>query len=154
MEHPVTEMTTGIDLVREQIRVAQGQPLGFSQSEVVPEGHAIECRINAERPEDDFRPSPGRITRWQPPDGPGIRLDSHCYEGYTVPPYYDSLLAKLIVAGSTRLEAIARLQQALASFHVEGVDTTIPFLAPLVERADFIAGRINTRWLEEVVRPF
>ena len=153
VEHPVTEMTTGIDLVQEQIRVAQGEPLRFSQSQVVPEGHAIECRINAERPEDAFRPSPGRITRWEPPEGPGIRLDSHCYEGYVVPPYYDSLLAKLIIAGNTRMEAIARLQQALASFHMEGVDTTIPFLASVVERADFIAGKINTRWLEEVVSP-
>ena len=151
VEHPVTEMTTGIDLVREQIRVAQGEPLGFAQAQVVPAGHAIECRINAERPEDDFRPSPGRITRWEPPDGPGIRVDSHCCEGYVVPPYYDSLLAKLIVSGNTRLEAIARLQRALSGFRVEGVDTTIPFLSSLVERAEFIAGRVNTGWLEKVV---
>lgn len=153
VEHPVTEMTTGMDLVQEQIRVAQGEPLGYSQAQVAPAGHAIECRINAERPEHDFRPSPGRITRWEPPDGPGIRVDSHCYEGYVVPPYYDSLLAKLIVSGETRLEAIARLQRALSNFHVAGVDTTIPFQASLVERAEFIAGRINTAWLERAVIP-
>ena len=153
VEHTVTEMTTGIDLVREQIRVAQGERLGFSQAQVVPTGHAIECRINAEQPERDFQPSPGRITRWEPPEGPGIRVDSHCYEGYVVPPYYDSLLAKLIVKGDTRMEAIALLQRALSSFRVEGVDTTIPFQASLVERAEFIAGRINTAWLEKVVNP-
>ena len=150
VEHPVTEMITGIDLVQEQIRVAQGDAISFSQSQVVPVGHAIECRINAEQPDDDFRPSPGRITGWEPPEGEGIRVDSHCYEGYAVPPYYDSLLAKLIVTGGTRIEAIARLQRALAGFHVEGVDTTIPFLSSLVERADFIAGRVNTGWLEKV----
>ena len=151
VEHPVTEMTTGLDLVQEQIRVARGEQLGFSQAQVVPFGHAIECRINAESPEHDFRPSPGRITCWEPPEGPGIRVDTHCYEGYVVPPYYDSLLAKLIVSGDTRMEAIARLQRALSGFRVEGVDTTIPFQASLVERAEFIAGRANTRWLEEMV---
>ena len=150
VEHPVTEMTTGFDLVQEQIRVAQGEPLSFSQSQVGTRGHAIECRINAEQPLDGFRPSPGRISRWEPPEGTGIRVDSHCYAGYTVPPFYDSLLAKLIVTGSTRMEAIARLQRALANFHVSGVDTTIPFLASIVERADFIAGRVNTGWLERV----
>lgn len=150
VEHPVTEMTTGIDLVQEQIRVARGEPVSFSQSQVLPRGHAIECRINAEQPSHDFRPSPGRITRWEPPEGAGIRVDSHCYAGYTVPPYYDSLLAKLIVRGDTRMEAIALLQRALARFRVDGVDTTIPFLASLVERADFIAGRVNTAWLEKV----
>ena len=153
VEHPVTEMTTGLDLVQEQIRVAQGERLSFSQAQVVPTGHAIECRINAERPEHDFQPSPGRITRWEPPEGPGIRVDSHCYEGYVVPPYYDSLLAKLIVSGGSRMEAIARLQRALSSFHVEGVDTTIPFQASLVERAEFIAGKVNTGWLEGAVIP-
>ena len=150
VEHPVTEMTTGIDLVQEQIRVAQGDSLSFSQGQISAKGHAIECRINAEQPWDDFRPSPGRITRWEPPEGLGIRVDSHCYAGYTVPPFYDSLLAKLIVTGNTRMEAIARLQRALANFHVAGVDTTIPFLSSLVERADFIAGRVNTGWLEKV----
>ena len=150
VEHPVTEMITGIDLVQEQIRVAQGDAISFSQAQVVTVGHAIECRINAEQPDDDFRPSPGRITRWEPPEGEGIRVDTHCYEGYTVPPYYDSLLAKLIVTGGTRMEAIARLQRALARFHAEGVDTTIPFLSSLVERGDFIAGRVNTSWLGKV----
>ena len=150
VEHPVTEMTTGFDLVQEQLRVAQGEPVSFSQSQVVPRGHAIECRINAEQPRDNFRPSPGRITRWEPPEGTGIRLDSHCYAGYMVPPFYDSLLAKLIVAGNNRMEAIARLQWALANFHVAGVETTIPFLSSLVERADFISGRVNTGWLERV----
>ena len=150
VEHPVTEMTTGIDLVQEQIRVAQGEPISFSQSQVIPEGHAIECRINAEQPQHDFRPSPGRITQWDPPEGSGIRVDSHCYEGYTVPPFYDSLLAKLIVTGSNRMDAIARMQRALADFRVEGVETTIPFLASLVGRADFVAGKVNTGWLEKV----
>jgi acetyl-CoA carboxylase biotin carboxylase subunit len=150
VEHPVTEATTGFDLVQEQLRVAQGEPISFAQSEVVPRGHAIECRINAEQPLEDFRPSPGLITRWEPPEGPGIRIDSHCYAGYKVPPFYDSLLAKLIVTGNTRMEAIARLQRALANFHVAGVDTTIPFLGSLVERADFIAGKVNTGWLEKV----
>ena len=150
VEHPVTEMITGVDLVQEQVRVAQGDAISFSQSQVVTSGHAIECRINAEQPWDDFRPSPGRITRWEPPEGEGIRVDSHCYEGYFVPPYYDSLLAKLIVSGGTRMEAIARLQKALAGFQVEGVDTTIPFLSSLVERAEFVAGRVNTGWLEKV----
>ena len=150
VEHPVTEMTTGFDLVQEQLRVAQGEPVSFSQSQVVPRGHAIECRINAEQPWDNFRPSPGRITRWEPPEGTGIRVDSHCYAGYMVPPFYDSLLAKLIVGGNTRMEAIARLQRALANFHVAGVETTIPFLSFLVERADFISGRVNTGWLERV----
>ena len=150
VEHPVTEMITNTDLVQEQIKVAQGDAVGFSQGQVNPKGHAIECRINAEQPWDDFRPSPGRITRWEPPEGPGIRVDSHCYPGYTVPPFYDSLLAKLIVTGDTRMDAIARLQGALANFHVTGVDTTIPFLSSLVERADFIAGRVNTGWLEKV----
>ena len=150
VEHPVTEMITNTDLVQEQIRVAQGEPISFSQSQVTPKGHAIECRINAEQPWDNFRPSPGRITRWEAPEGVGIRVDSHCYPGYTVPPFYDSLLAKLIVTGNTRMEAIARLQGALANFHVAGVDTTIPFLSSLVERADFIAGQVNTGWLEKV----
>ena len=153
VEHPVTEMITGIDLVQEQIRVAQGEPLSFTQWQLAPGGHAIECRINAEKAGDDFRPSPGTISRWRPPEGPGIRVDSHCHEGYTVPPYYDSLLGKLIVVGDTRMEAVARLQQALGDFHVEGVDTTIPFLASLVERADFIAGKVDTRWLERVAAP-
>ena len=151
VEHPVTEMITNTDLVQEQIRVAQGEPISFSQGQVTPKGHAIECRINAEQPWDDFRPSPGRITRWEPPEGAGIRVDSHCYPGYTVPPFYDSLLAKLVVTGNTRMEAIARLQRALANFHVAGVDTTIPFLSSLVERADFIVGRVNTGWLEKMV---
>ena len=152
VEHPVTEMITGFDLVQEQTRVAKGDPTAFGQSQVATSGHAIECRINAERPEHDFRPSPGRITRWEPPENPGIRVDSHCYAGYTVPPYYDSLLAKLIVPGEKMIKAIARMQRALANFRVEGVDTTIPFLASLVERADFIAGRINTGWLGNVVK--
>ena len=152
VEHPVTEMTTGIDLVQEQIRVARGERISFDQSKLVSRGHSIECRINAERPEDDFRPSPGLIAKWRIPEGTGIRVDTHCYEGYTVPPYYDSLLAKLIVVGDTRLEAIARLQWALANFHVEGVNTTIPFVASLVERADYIAGMVNTGWLENVVK--
>jgi acetyl-CoA carboxylase biotin carboxylase subunit len=152
VEHPVTEMITGVDLVLEQIRVANGDAISFSQQQVSATGHAIECRINAELPDADFRPSPGRITHWSPPEGAGIRVDTHCFAGYTVPPFYDSLLAKLIVIGDTRMEAIKRLQHALANFQVSGIDTTIPFLSSLVERGDFIAGHLNTRWLEDVVQ--
>jgi acetyl-CoA carboxylase biotin carboxylase subunit len=149
VEHPVTEMITGIDLVQAQLRIAGGQPLGFTQEDVRFEGHAVECRITAEAPEHGFRPSPGTITTWVPPRGPGLRLDTHCYAGYTVPPYYDSLLAKLIAHGADRREALARLAAGLGAFAVRGVETNIPFLRTLVEDPDFVAGRVNTRWVEE-----
>ncbi|MBC8176796.1 MAG: acetyl-CoA carboxylase biotin carboxylase subunit [Deltaproteobacteria bacterium] len=150
VEHPVTEMITGKDLVKEQIRIAGGEPLSFTQEAVAMKGHAIECRINAELPEADFRPSPGGITDWRPPEGKGIRVDSHCYPGYFVPPYYDSLLAKLIVKGDDRTEAVERMGYALANFEVNGVDITIPFYRNLMKNLDYLNGNINTRWIEDV----
>ncbi len=150
VEHPVTEMITGKDLVKEQIRIAGGEPISFTQDAVAMKGHAIECRINAEMPEADFRPSPGRITDWRPPEDNGIRVDSHCYTGYFVPPYYDSLLAKLIVKGDDRPEAVGRMAYALANFEVNGVDTTIPFYRNLMKNPDYLNGNINTRWIEDV----
>jgi acetyl-CoA carboxylase biotin carboxylase subunit len=148
VEHPVTEAITGLDLVRLQLQVAAGEQLPLTQEQVTFTGHAIECRINAESPENDFRPSPGRITRWAPPQGPGVRLDSHCYEGYVVPPFYDSLLGKLIVHGKDRTEALTRAKAALRNFHVEGVSTTIPFHSWLLDQPDVETGRFSTRWLE------
>jgi acetyl-CoA carboxylase biotin carboxylase subunit len=149
VEHPVTEMITGIDLVREQIRIADGAPLSFNQSQVQFHGHAIECRINAESPGQGFRPCPGRITEWKPPEGSGIRIDTHCYPGYFIPPFYDSLLAKLIAHGAERQQAIKRMWRALEEFHVRGVDTVIPFLRVLLNERQYVEGRVNTRWLEE-----
>jgi acetyl-CoA carboxylase, biotin carboxylase subunit len=146
VEHPVTEMVTGHDLVKEQIRVAAGEPLSFGTTPLV--GHAIEVRINAEDPYRNFQPCPGVITAYHPPGGPGVRVDSHVYAGYTVPPYYDSLLAKLIVHGRDRAEALARLGQALDVFVLEGITTTIPFLARVIRHPDFVAGKVDTRFLE------
>ncbi|HEV8599900.1 MAG TPA: acetyl-CoA carboxylase biotin carboxylase subunit [Gemmatimonadales bacterium] len=148
VEHPVTEMVTGFDLVKEQIRVAAGEPLSFPAELNGLRGHAIECRVNAEDPARNFQPSPGHITAYHPPGGPGVRVDTHVYAGYTVPPYYDSLLAKVIVHGRDRPEALARLGQALDSFILEGVTTTIPFLARLIRHPDFVAGQVDTRFLE------
>ncbi|MGH7582362.1 MAG: acetyl-CoA carboxylase biotin carboxylase subunit, partial [Gemmatimonadales bacterium] len=146
VEHPVTEMVTGHDLVKEQIRVAAGEPLSFGETPLI--GHAIEVRINAEDPYRNFQPCPGEITAYHPPGGPGVRIDTHVYAGYTVPPYYDSLLAKLIVHGRDRAEALARMAQALDSFILEGVKTTIPFLSRVIRHPDFVAGRIDTKFLE------
>ncbi|MBI2361038.1 MAG: acetyl-CoA carboxylase biotin carboxylase subunit [Deltaproteobacteria bacterium] len=154
VEHPVTEMITGLDLVEQQIRIADGQPLSISQSDVRFTGHAIECRITAESANHGFRPCPGPITAWDPPVGPDIRVDTHCFAGYVVPPFYDSLLAKLITRGEDRREAAERMQNALASFAVGGVDTTIPFLRFLLAQPDYIAGTVNTRWLEAQLRHF
>ena len=151
VEHPVTEAISGVDIVKEQIRIAANQPISLSQEEVGLDGYAIECRINAEAPELDFRPCPGLIQRWEPPKGRNIRVDSHCYSGYEVPPFYDSLLAKLIVSGSDRLETIECMQDALKNFVVSGVDTTVPFLSSLIKHSDFINGKTNTRWLEDVI---
>jgi acetyl-CoA carboxylase biotin carboxylase subunit len=148
VEHPVTEAITGLDLVRLQLQVAAGEQLPLTQEQVTFTGHAIECRINAESPENDFRPSPGQITRWAPPEGPGVRLDSHCFEGYVVPPFYDSLLGKLIVHGKDRTEALTRAKAALRNFHVEGIATTIPFHSWLLNQPDVETGRFSTRWLE------
>jgi acetyl-CoA carboxylase biotin carboxylase subunit len=152
VEHPVTEMITGVDLVAEQIRIAAGEPLSISQDEVQSGGHAIECRINAEIPEQDFAPSPGRIAEWEPPAGPGIRVDTHCYPGYVVPPFYDSLLAKVIVHGQDRDAAISRMACALDSFNVKGVHTTLPFHRAVLAHPDFKQGRVTTQWVEHKFR--
>jgi acetyl-CoA carboxylase, biotin carboxylase subunit len=151
VEHPVTEMITGIDLVAEQIRVAGGDPLSFQQDDIGFEGHAIECRINAERPEQDFMPSPGRLSEWHVPAGSGIRLDTHCYAGYFIPPYYDSMIGKLIVHASDRATAITNIARALADFRVQGVHTTIPFHQRVLAHPDFVQSRVTTRWVEEIL---
>ena len=148
VEHPVTEMVTSFDLVKEQIRVAAGEPISFQGDGRRLRGHAIECRINAEDPYRGFQPCPGLITAYHPPGGPGVRVDTHVYAGYTVPPYYDSLLAKVIVHGNDREEALTRMGQALDSFILEGVTTTIPFLARVIRHPAFVAGDIDTRFLE------
>ena len=148
VEHPVTEMVTNFDLVKEQIRVAAGEKLRLKIVGNRLRGHAIECRVNAEDPARNFQPSPGHITAYHPPGGPGVRVDTHIYDGYTVPPYYDSLLAKVIVHGNTREEALARMRQALDSFIIEGVTTTIPFLGRVMRHHDFIAGTVDTKFLE------
>lgn len=147
VEHPVTEMVTGIDIVKEQIEVARGKPLSFTQADVAPRGHAIECRINAEDPRS-FIPSPGQVTRWMVPGGPGIRVDSHMHAGATVSPHYDSLIAKLIAHGATREEAIARMRVALAEFEVEGICTTIPLQRALMEEPGVVAGGFDIHHLE------
>jgi acetyl-CoA carboxylase biotin carboxylase subunit len=154
VEHPVTEMITGIDLVAQQLLIAHGKALPFKQTDIRFTGHAIECRINAESPQYDFRPCPGRISIWRPPEGIGIRVDSHCYAGYFVPPYYDSLLAKLIVRGDNRGDATARTKQALESFQVAGIDTGIPFLRTVIDDSEYLGGKINTRWLEEKLEDY
>jgi acetyl-CoA carboxylase biotin carboxylase subunit len=147
VEHPVTEMLTGVDLVKEQIRVAAGEKLSVLTLPPL-RGHVIECRVNAEDPARNFQPSPGKVLTFHPPGGPGVRLDSHVYAGYTVPPYYDSLLAKLICQGRDRAEAIVRMRVALESFVVEGVTTTIPFLARVMHNQRFMQGDVDTKFLE------
>jgi acetyl-CoA carboxylase biotin carboxylase subunit len=153
VEHPVTEAITGIDLVREQIRVAGGEPLSFSQSDVRFSGHAIECRINAEDAGDGFAPCPGTIAAWSEPQAPGVRIDSHCYPGYGVPPYYDSLLGKLIVRGEDRGDAIEKTLSALDCFAIEGIHTTLTFSRAIVADADFRRSAVTTGWLEQVFLP-
>jgi acetyl-CoA carboxylase, biotin carboxylase subunit len=154
VEHPVSESITGIDLVQEQFRIAAGEPLRFKQSDVVFRGHAVECRINAEIPEHNFRPNAGLLQTWAPPVGPNIRLDTHCYAGYTVPVYYDSMLAKLIVYGSSRNEAIARMRRALELFSIDGVGTTLPFLHFMLGRAEFVEGKVSTHLIADVMPEF
>jgi acetyl-CoA carboxylase biotin carboxylase subunit len=154
VEHPVTEMITGVDLVAQQLRIARGEALPFKQSDVRFFGHAIECRINAESPQHGFRPCPGRIAGWRAPEGSGIRVDSHCYPGYLVPPFYDSLLGKLIAHGEDRAHAIARTKEALGSFQVEGIDTGIPFLQAVIADPDYVNGNVNTRWLEKKLEQY
>jgi acetyl-CoA carboxylase biotin carboxylase subunit len=150
VEHPVSEMITGIDLVREQIRVATGAPLAFKQSDIKFTGHAIECRINAENPEN-FRPSPGLVTDYHAPGGLGVRVDSALYDGYRVPPHYDSLIAKLIVHGQSRNECLMRLRRALEEFVVGGIETGIPLHRRIIVAPDFINGDYDIRWLERFV---
>jgi acetyl-CoA carboxylase biotin carboxylase subunit len=150
VEHPVTEMVCGIDLVREQIRIAAGQPLGYGQKDVTFSGHAIECRINAEDPET-FSPTPGQVTAYHAPGGLGVRVDSALYAGYRVPSYYDSLVAKLIVHAPTRAQAIARLRRSLAEFAVVGIKTTLPLHQRIVEDPEFQAGDYTIHWLERFV---
>jgi acetyl-CoA carboxylase biotin carboxylase subunit len=148
VEHPVTEMITGLDLVREQIRIAAGERLSFSQRDVEFRGHAMECRINAEDPAHDFRPSPGTIRGLVLPGGPGIRVDTHVYAGYTIPPYYDSLVAKVIAWGRDRPEAMARMDRALREFEIVGIRTTIPFHRLLLENAFFRRGEVYTNFVQ------
>jgi acetyl-CoA carboxylase biotin carboxylase subunit len=150
VEHPVTEMITGIDLVREQIRIATGAPLPFTQEQIVFNGHAIECRINAENA-DTFMPSPGRVTDYHAPGGLGVRVDSALYSGYQVPPNYDSLIAKLIVHGTSRNECMMRLRRALEEFVIGGIDTSIPLHQRLIAAPDFLNGDYDIRWLEKFV---
>lgn len=153
VEHPVSEMISGFDLVQEQLRIAGGAELSVKQDQVKLSGHAIECRINAEDASRDFLPSPGQITRWYKPEGDGIRLDSHMSEGAVIPPFYDSMVGKLIVHGATRADAILKLTGALNEFVVEGVPTTIPLHRAIVAHPDFAENRIHTRWLEQVLLP-
>ncbi len=148
VEHPVTEVATGFDLVKEQIAVAAGEPLSFPENPGKLRGHVIEFRINAEDPERNFAPSPGRIETFHPPGGPGVRLDTHVYAGYAVPPFYDSLLGKLIISGNTRAEAVVRAKNALDSFVLEGVHTTIPFLSEIVRDKDFADGDVDTHFVD------
>lgn len=148
VEHPVTEWVTGYDLVREQILVAAGEPLSMAQQDVVLRGWAIECRINAEDPNRNFMPSPGLIQEYLPPGGLGVRVDSAVYSGYRVTPFYDSMIAKLIVWAPTRLQAIARMKRALAEFRIEGIKTTIPFHLKVLDHPDFIEGNVTTQFLE------
>ena len=150
VEHPVTEMITGIDMVREQIRVAAGSPLSFEQSDITFEGHAIECRITAEHPET-FAPSPGLITDYHPPGGISVRVDSGLYAGYSIPPHYDSLVAKLIVHGANRNECLMRLRRSLEEFVIGGIDTTIPLHAKIIDNLDFVNGDYDIHWLERFV---
>jgi acetyl-CoA carboxylase biotin carboxylase subunit len=148
VEHPVTEMVTGIDLVQEQIRVAAGEKLRFRQKDIQIRGHAVECRINAEDPYR-FTPSPGKITSWHPPGGPGIRVDSHVYQGYTVPPYYDSMVGKVIAYGANREQALARMRIALSEMVVEGIQTNIPLHRDLLNDTRFLRGGVSIHHLEQ-----
>ena len=153
VEHPVSEQVTGFDLVQTQFRIAAGEAALPRQDQIKVSRHAIECRINAEDAAKNFMPSPGRITRWAPPRGAGIRVDSHCRDGYLVPPYYDSMIAKLIVTADSRPEAVERLQGALGNFEIDGLTTNIPLLRYIAAQGDFAANKFHTRWLEQDVLP-
>ncbi|HSS34395.1 MAG TPA: biotin carboxylase N-terminal domain-containing protein [Solirubrobacterales bacterium] len=149
VEHPVSEVVTGVDIVREQLRVAGGEGLSVSQDEITISGHAIEVRINAESPERDFAPTPGTLTTWAPPQGSDVRVDTACFPGWEVPPYYDSLLAKVIASGPDREAALARTRQALRHLRVEGVETTAGFALDLLQHPEVVAGKVHTKWVEE-----
>jgi acetyl-CoA carboxylase biotin carboxylase subunit len=149
VEHPVTEMVTGIDLIAEQLRIAGGEAISVRQEQIQLSGHAIECRINAEDPRHNFRPAPGRITGWLPPGGPGVRVDSHVYTGYEIPPFYDSLIGKLIVWGTDREHALKRLRRALSECAVTGIPTTIDFHLALLDRPEFQRGEVHTKFVEQ-----
>lgn len=151
VEHSVTELVTGIDIVKEQIRIAQGKPLSIRQSDIHFRGHAIECRINAEDADNNFAPCPGKVQHYHAPGGPGIRVDSHLYSGYQIPPYYDSLLAKVIAWGCNREEAMSRMARALLEMKVEGVKTTIPFHQMLLRNEQFCRGNVHTKFVEDVL---
>ena len=151
VEHPVTESVTGIDLIKQQIRIASGEPLGFKQKDVAQRGHAIECRINAEDPARNFAPSPGTITEFRAPGGPGVRLDSHAYAGYRIPPNYDSMIGKLIVHRPTRAEAIATMRRALSEFHIAPIKTTIPMQLQIMDNDHFRNGDVDTGFVERVM---
>jgi acetyl-CoA carboxylase biotin carboxylase subunit len=151
VEHPVTEMVTGVDLVQEQIRCAAGEPLSLRQRDIEQRGHAIECRINAEDCSNGFRPSPGPLEKFRVPGGPGVRVDTHCYTGWTITPHYDSMIAKLIVHRPTREQAIQTMRRALAEFDIEGVKTTIPIHREIMANPDFCHGRVDTAWVERAL---
>ena len=153
VEHPVSEVVTGVDVVREMLRIAGGEGLSVGQEEIAVSGHAIEVRINAEDPRRDFAPTPGRVEVWAPPQGTDVRVDTACFPGWTVPPYYDSLLAKLICSGPDREAALARTRQALRHLRVEGVDTTAGFAYDLLDHPEVIAGNVHTKWVEETFLP-
>ncbi|MGB7323864.1 MAG: acetyl-CoA carboxylase biotin carboxylase subunit [Rubripirellula sp.] len=148
VEHPVSEMITGVDLIKEQIRVAAGEPLSFKQEDLVVTGHALECRINAENPDKNFQPNPGKITSMFAPGGLGVRFDSHVYSGYSVPPHYDSMIGKLIIHRPTRAEAIATMRRALAELQVEGISTTASFHDKVLQHPEFVAGTHDTKFVE------
>ncbi|MBL8763902.1 MAG: acetyl-CoA carboxylase biotin carboxylase subunit [Phycisphaerae bacterium] len=152
VEHPVTEQITGVDIVKEMIRIAAGEPLRFRQRDIATRGHAIECRINAEDPERKFMPSPGPVDRFEPPGGPGVRLDTHVVTGYTVPPNYDSMIAKLIVHADDRRQAITRMARALREFRVDPIKTTIPLHRQLMENSQFIEGGVDIHFLDRLLK--
>ena len=151
VEHPVTELITGVDLIKEQIRVAAGEELSFKQKDLVQRGHAIECRINAEDPARNFAPSPGNIDELRLPGGPGVRLDTHVYAGYRIPPNYDSMIGKLLVHRATRTEAIATMKRALSEFHIHPIKTTIPLHLQILEHPNFLSGDVDTGFIERVM---
>ena len=151
VEHPVTEMITGVDLVKQQLLIAGGEPLSIAQKDIQVYGHAIECRVNAENHEEGFKPSPGRVSAYRAPGGPGVRIDSHLETGYVVPPFYDALIAKIVCWGQDRDEAQRRMERALRETQVEGIHTTIPFHQALIARPEFRSGQFNTRFVQDVL---